>query len=321
MTADDTPAEDASPAEAAGADETAPIAAAPVADTVVDDVAEESVAAIPADSTGRVLVTGTTGGIGRAIAVQLAKKGVKLVLHCRDEKAGESMVAELRQTFDGADIELVTADLSSQAETTALAQGILDKHPSLAAVINNAGVYPGARALTDDGIELAMAVNHVAPFMLTQLLLPVLEADHGGRVVNVNSFMHKRASINFEDLQSEKDYSPTRAYARSKLADLMTTYMWSRKLSDTKVTINAYNPGIVRTKMLGGAAGPLAGLIAKSPKSAATTAVFLATSPRIRGVTGCYYAATGSTKASSKDSLNKDLQGEMWTATEALIKN
>lgn len=279
---------------------------------------EKEPAALPTDP---VLITGTTSGIGRSIAENLAAKGVPLILHVRDRKRGEELVAELKLVNNGALLELEVADLASQREVKQLAKSVADRHPSLSAVVNNAGVIAGAYMLTEDAVELGMAVNHVAPFMLTQLLKPQLVAGGGGRVVNVNSFLHKRGKLELNNLRKNEGGDSLHRYSNTKLASLLATYAWARKLEAEGVTVNAYNPGIVRTNMLpGGIVKVVAPLIAKSPKTAATTAAFLAISPRVAGLTGGYFAATGVRKASSKISRDEDLQDKVFDATLELVK-
>jgi NAD(P)-dependent dehydrogenase (short-subunit alcohol dehydrogenase family) len=267
-----------------------------------------------------ILVTGATSGLGRALAVRLATKHVPLIIHGRNPELINGLVAELKELSGETLLESVVADLASQAEITDMVKKVQAGHKSLYAVVNNAGVVMGERLVSDDGVEITLAVNHVAPFLITQLLQDELAANEGGRVVNVNSFLHKRGSVELQDLNAEKFFRPISTYSSAKLLSLMTTMVWARKLSERNITVNAYNPGVVRTKMIGGGfVRALSPLFAKSPKTAASTAAFLATSPKVEGFTGGYYAATGARKKPSDASLDEEMQETVFAATEKLL--
>ena len=273
---------------------------------------------VPADP---ILITGATSGIGRALAHIVAERHAPLIVHGRDRQRGEALVEELRQIAGDSTVELVIADLASQAEIASMAKELSQKHVSLHALVNNAGVRAKERSVSKDGLEMNLAVNHVAPFLLVRELADSLAAGNGGRVINLNSMMHRRAALDWEDLNSEKNFSPTLTYANSKLLSLMTTYAWARRLLDRKVTVNAYDPGLVRTHSFEGLMKIFAPLIAKAPKTAASTAAFLAMSPKLDGASGGYYVATGSVKASSEESGDETLQEKAFTSTEALLKS
>jgi NAD(P)-dependent dehydrogenase (short-subunit alcohol dehydrogenase family) len=268
-----------------------------------------------------VLVTGATSGIGRALALSLARKHVPLIVHGRNPELLNGLVAELKQLSGDTLLESVSADLASQAEIKDLASKIKSRHKSLHAVVNNAGVIMGARVLSDEGVEITLAVNHVAPFLITELLQDELADGDGGRVVNVNSFLHKRGSVDLENLNAQNFFRPVLTYSSAKLLSLMTTLAWSRRLRKRNITVNAYNPGMVRTKMIGGTAVRIISpLFAKSPKTAASTAAFLAISPKVAGLTGGYYAATGGQKKPSDASQDEAVQESVFVATEKLIR-
>jgi retinol dehydrogenase 12 len=278
---------------------------------------EAADAAIPSDP---VLITGATSGIGRALASSMARKHVPLIVHGRNPELLNGLVAELKELSGGALLESVVADLASQAAIAEMVQRVKSRHSSLHALVNNAGVIMGERLLGDDGVEITLAVNHVAPFLLTQLFTPELSAGGGGRIVNVNSFLHKRGSVDLGDLNAENFFRPLRTYSSAKLLSLMTTLAWSRRLAGRQITVNAYNPGTVRTKMLGGGLIRLvAPLFAKSPATAASTAAFLVISPKVAQVTGGYYAVTGSRKEPSSAALDQEMQEAVFAATERLI--
>ena len=232
------------------------------------------------------------------------------------------MIEELKPLADGSLLAFELADLASQDEVRKLAARLGEKHSALHGLGNNAGVVMGARIITGDETEVTLAVNHLAPFLLTELTADLLAADDGGRVVNINSFMHKRGEANLDNLNAELWFNPWKTYSNTKLFSLLSTFAWARRLSDRNITVNAYNPGVVRTKMLGGGVIKfLAPLFAKSANTAASTAEFLVVSPKVEGITGCYYAATGSQKQPAAITKDQQLQEKVFDATEALIKN
>src|SRR5438128_11385919 len=177
-----------------------------------------------------VLVTGATQGIGKESAAALAKLGATVVMVGRDKARGEAALAEVK-TRSGSDaVELLLADLSSIAEVRRLAAGFKARHDKLDVLLNNAGAINAGRKLSPDGLELTFAVNHLAYFLLTDLLLPVLEASAPARIVNVASDAHSGLKLDFGDLQSEKRYLSFEAYGRSKLANVLFTYELARRL-------------------------------------------------------------------------------------------
>jgi NAD(P)-dependent dehydrogenase (short-subunit alcohol dehydrogenase family) len=269
------------------------------------------------DITGRVcVVTGANRGIGRATAEGLARMGARVVMVCRRKEDGEAVAREIAGQAPVAP-DVVAADLSSQVPIRQAAGYIRGRYPSLHVLINNAGVIPPRREVTADGLELQFAVNHLAYFLLTNLLLPQLKAGSPSRIINVSSGAHTRATIDFDDLQAERSYQPKSVYGRSKLANILFTYELSRRLAGTGVTANCLNPGVVATKMLADYMGvPLAGRALAStfgatPEEGAETSIYLASSPEVESVTGKYFERRQPV-ASSRESHDDAVARRLW---------
>jgi len=237
------------------------------------------------------LVTGATAGIGEATALGLARAGATVLLVARNPAKAEEVLARLAAESGNPRLEVLLADLASLAQVRALAAEVERRHDRLHVLVNNAAVYTKERALTADGIETQFAVNHLAPFLLTNLLLPLLRRSAPARVVTVSSEAHRGITIDWENLTGERRYHGLRAYGQSKLANLLFTFELARRLSGSGVTANAVHPGVVGTSLLFGGWAPLRLLkpFLRGPEQGARTTVFLATSPRVEGVTGRYY--------------------------------
>lgn len=237
------------------------------------------------------LVTGASSGIGRATAVALAEIGSTVVLVCRDQARGRAALAKVSSASEDRSADLIVADLSSPASVRGLAAQFEAKHPRLDLLVNNAAVFRSKRVVTSDGLELMFATNYLAPFLLTRLLLPRLEAARPSRVVNVSA----PSSImpDFDDLQGERAFGSIGAFGASKAALLLFTYALARKLQGKGVTVNAYHPGLVRTNLVRGAptavraiTGVLNVFMGVSPKRASRGLVHLASSADFEGTTG-----------------------------------
>ena len=248
------------------------------------------------DLTGKtILITGATDGIGRETARQLARLGAHIILTGRNPQKAEAAVQELRQSTGNPHIEFLIADLSSQRQIRALAETVKGKIPSLYALINNAGAIFMQRQVSEDGIEMTFALNHLGYFSLTLLLLDILKDSAPARIINVSSAAHRGARLNFEDLQNERSYQGWPVYSQSKLANLLFTYELARRLEGSGITVNALHPGFVATRFgrsNGGIFDPLFRLFqfaAISPEEGARTSVYLAASPEVEGVSGKYF--------------------------------
>ena len=248
------------------------------------------------------LVTGATSGIGKATTLALATAGARVILVGRSLEKGESTRAEIVRGSGNDRVDLLVADLSSQQAIRHLAAEIDNRYPHLHVLVNNAGGIWSKRLVTVDGLETTFAVNHLAYFLLTSLLLNLLKASADARVVNVGSAWHSGV-INFDDLQSEQSYSMLRAYRQSKLANLLFTYELARRLAGSGVTANAVHPGFVASSF-GRHAGwfsygtVLAKPFGKSPEQGARTSIYLASSPEVDGVSGKYFIDCKETRSS-----------------------
>src|SRR5918993_383875 len=206
------------------------------------------------------LITGATSGIGRATAMGLANMGAGVVMVGRDRGRGEAAMADIKEKSANTSVDLMLADVSSQEEIRRLADEFKEAYPRLDVLINNAGVFRSERITTADRLETTFAVNHLAYFLLTNLLLDRLKAGAPSRIVNVASADHSNAAIDFDDLQGEKGYRGAKAYSQSKLANVLFTYELARRLQGTGVTANCLHPGVIATKLLADYVGvPVAG--------------------------------------------------------------
>jgi NAD(P)-dependent dehydrogenase (short-subunit alcohol dehydrogenase family) len=242
------------------------------------------------------LITGATSGIGRATATALAGLGASLVLVGRDRARAEETAAEIAQRSGNRDVTLLLGDLSSQAEVRRVAAEFLASQRPLHVLINNAGVINLQRTVTVDGIETTFAVNHLAPFLLTNLLLERLIASAPARIVNVSSDAHKFGLLDFDDLENTRRYRAMRVYGQSKLANILFTAELANRLDGSGVTANSLHPGAVATglgKNNGAWARVLIAMLRpffRTPADGAATSVYLAASPAVEGVTGKYFA-------------------------------
>ncbi len=269
---------------------------------------------------GRVcVVTGANAGIGRATALGLAAAGARVGMVCRDRGRGEAARGEIVRETGSATVDLFVADLSVQADVRRVASAIRDRYDRLDVLVNNAAVYTRKRTLSPDGIELQFAVDHLAPFLLTCLLLDLLERSAPSRVVTVSSEAHRHARLRWDDLQGERRYRGLGAYAAAKLANLLFTRELARRLEGTGVTANAVHPGVVGTELLFGGWGPLRLLrrFLRTPEEGARVVLRMASSPEVEGVTGRYFREEGEV-APSAAALDDDAARRLWRVSEAL---
>lgn len=243
-----------------------------------------------------VIITGASNGIGLAAARELAQRGAHVAVVVRNRERGEAAVADIKAQTGNQNVDLLLADLSSQAEIRRLAGEILQRYPRIDVLINNAGAVNMTRTLTVDGIETTLAVNHLGYFLLTNLLLDRLKESAPSRIINVSSDAARGGTINFADLQGETGYRGFRAYSQSKLANILFTNELARRLQGTGVTVNALHPGMVATGFgrnnrgwLGWGIRIAAPFMLK-PEQGAQTTVYLASSPKVEGVSGKYFA-------------------------------
>jgi NAD(P)-dependent dehydrogenase (short-subunit alcohol dehydrogenase family) len=266
-------------------------------------------------------VTGANRGIGRATAEGLAELGASLILVCRRVEDGREVSREIAAKGLPPP-EVIGADLSSQAEIRRAASEIQSRFSRLHVLINNAGIIPRRREATADGLEMQFAVNHLSYFLLTNLLLPQLRAGSPSRIVNVSSGAHTHATLDFDDLQSERAYEPQDVYSRTKLANILFTYELARRLAGSGVTANSLTPGVVATRMLADYMGvPRRGegnrTFGASPKKGAETSIYLAAAPEIAGITGKYFERKKPVP-SSRASYDEAVARRLWDVSERL---
>jgi retinol dehydrogenase-14 len=265
-----------------------------------------------------VLVTGGTGGIGRATAEGLARLGARVAISGRDLARAQAAAAEIAAATANPAVDAFAADLSAQAGVRRLARDVLSAYPRLDVLVNNVGGFWARRHLSADGLEYTFALNHLAPFLLTNLLLDRLTSSAPARVVTVSSGAQALGKIDFGDLQGERAYSGQRAYNQSKLANVMFTYELARRLAGTGVTATVLHPGVTRTAF--GAEDPTATMrvmtllarpFMKTPAQGAATAIYLASSPEAEGITGRYFA-NRRPKKSSQSSYDTAAAARLW---------
>lgn len=266
------------------------------------------------------LITGANSGIGKETALALARMGANLVMVCRDRERGRLALEETKSKSGNATVELMICDLSSQTQIRKLAQELKQKHDRLDLLINNAGVILTRRRVTEDGIESTFAINHLAYFLLTNLLLDLIKQSAPARIVNVSSTVHSSATIDFNDLQAERSYGGMRAYGQSKLANVLFTYELARRLEGSNVTVNCLHPGVIATNIfrdISGLVGTASKLFLKSPKRGAETSIYVATSPEVEGVTSKYFDDKKAVR-SSPESYDEAIAQRLWQVSEQL---
>jgi retinol dehydrogenase 14 len=264
-----------------------------------------------------VLVTGATSGIGKATALGLAVMGARLAITGRSRERTEDAAVEIRAAGGGR-VDVFVADLCSQAEVRRLADEALHCLARIDVLVNNVGGYWNTRHLTVDGLERTLALNHLAPFLLTNLLLPRLKQSARARVVTVASNAQAMGRIDFEDLQGARSYSGARAYNQSKLANVLFTYELARRLTTSSVTANALHPGMVSTSFGAEDPGRVQQLFVpfirpfmKAPTRGAATSIYVASAPELEHVTGRYFA-DGKPKKSAKRSYDEASAARLW---------
>ena len=268
--------------------------------------------------TGKVvMVTGANAGMGKEIVLALAGMGARVAMVSRDRARGEVARAEVQQKVAGAALELLIADLSSQQSIRDLVREFTSHHERLHVLVNNAGVTQRRRVESADGLESVFAINHLGPFLLTGLLLPVLTASAPSRVVTVASGAHAMGKIDFDDLQSARGYDEIRVYNQSKLANLLFSYELARRIAGSGVTANAADPGFVKTNLRVPFPYSIFSFMRGSAVDGARPAVFLASSPEVEAVSGRYFNQKGEVK-SSKLSYDEDIARRLWDVSAGL---
>jgi len=269
------------------------------------------------------LVTGANSGIGKVTATELARAGATVVLVCRDRGKGEAAMEAIRRETGNDKLDLLLADLSEVRQIETLAGTVKARLPRLDVLVNNAGAYNTKRLLTPDGYETTFAVNHLAYFLLTVELLDLLKASAPARIVNVASDAHRGGRINFDDLHGEQGYGGWKAYAQSKLANVLFSYELSRRVHGMNLSVNAMHPGGVATNFFNNIKGPIGAVtrlfapLMRTPEQGADTVVWLASSPEVEGVAGRYFADRKE-RRSNRESYDPEVARRLWEVSEQL---
>jgi NAD(P)-dependent dehydrogenase (short-subunit alcohol dehydrogenase family) len=264
-----------------------------------------------------MVVTGASSGIGKATTEALAREGALVAMVCRNHEKGQNAIAEIKKKVPNANLQLHLADLSSLKQVRALAEELKAAYPVIDVLINNAGLIPGLQQTTIEGFELSWVTNHLAPFLLTNLLMdPLLKAEQG-RIINVSSEAHRLGKIDFEHAGNPKHYSAVTAYADSKLANILFTTELARRSEFTPLTVNCLHPGVVATNFGSSSSFFIRVLVKmgrmfmKSAANGAQTSVYLATSPKIATISGKYFK-NKKPAISSADSCNAHTARRLW---------
>ncbi|MCU0621466.1 MAG: SDR family NAD(P)-dependent oxidoreductase, partial [Gemmatimonadales bacterium] len=275
------------------------------------------------DLSGRVaVVTGANRGIGRATALGIARTGARVVLVCRRVEDGEAAAHAIGAATGNAALEVEPCDLAVRARVATAAAAIAARHPALHVLVNNAGVAQKVRTLSPDGVELTVAVNHLAYMQLTLGLLGSLCGGAPARIVNVSSRAHERERLDLDDLELARNYGGVRQYCRSKLMNVAFTAELARRLEGTGITANALHPGVIGTRLLVEYfPRPLQPLVARftgTPEEGADTSVWLATSPEVAGVSGRYFVRRRAVPANPQ-ALDPEVAGRLWEWSAARL--
>jgi NAD(P)-dependent dehydrogenase (short-subunit alcohol dehydrogenase family) len=270
-----------------------------------------------------VLVTGANSGIGKAAAEGIAAQGAHVVMLCRNTEHGEAARAELIQRTRSTTVDLMIADLASQASIRQFARAFTQRYPRLDVLINNAGVNTSEQSFTHEGIDLIFGVNHIAHFLLTQLLMDSLRASEAGRVINVASIW-ARETLDWDQLHTVSQYDHLRAYGFSKLSNLIFTCELARRLQGSKITSNACHPGAVRSKLgrnykgLLGLGNVIAQYLIPKSEQGAEVMVHLSTSPEVEGLTGRYFGPKKNQEPMPPFATDPANGARLWALSEEL---
>lgn len=268
-----------------------------------------------------VLITGASAGIGKATASELAARGARVALLCRDAAKAEAARGEIRARTPSAQVDVVPLDLRSLASVRACAAAVLGAYPRVDVLVNNAGVFPPTLRLTADGFEEQIGVNHLGHFLLTNLLVERLAASAPARVVTVTSMMHAGGKIDFQSFRAPAKYNAFAAYRQSKLANLLFANELARRLAGRGVTSNSLHPGGVATEIArdsGWLMRIAMRVVGTSAEKGARTSVYLASAPELERTTGKYFVALRE-KQPDPAALDESLAKRLWDESAKLV--
>lgn len=277
---------------------------------------------IPGVETKTCMVTGANSGVGLVSARELARRGWSVLMVCRDRARGEEALATVKASASGPSPELLLADFASLADVRRLAAEVSGRRIDV--LMNNAGLMLTERRTTRDGFETTFGVNHLAPFLLTNLLLDGLRANAPSRIVNVSSRAHTRSALDFDDLNAERSFDGWQAYCRSKLCNVLFTQELARRLEGTRVTANALHPGMVATGFgretsgLWGALLKLGRFVMTTPEKGAQTQIWLASSPEVADTSGRYFIDCKPV-ATSRDGADPVAAARLWDLSARMV--
>ncbi len=269
------------------------------------------------------VVTGANAGIGKAIALGLAKRGLDVIMLCRNAERGASARDEIRAAANNPSVEVVVGDLSSPAKVRAAAKAIIDTVPEISVLINNAGMWATELQHNEDGIEMSFAVNHLAPFLLSHLLLDRLQRNGPGRIVNVNASLYTTGEVDLEKTPTGEDFHPMRTYSNTKLCNILFTREFARRFDGGGVTMNAVHPGVIRSNLAANMSGGprmfvrFGQLFGGSTDQGAEGPMYLATSDEVSDITGSYFEGRKQ-KPFAKNALDDQLASQLWEKSAML---
>ena len=273
-----------------------------------------------------VLITGADGDIGRNTTKGIAEKGAQIIMACIDLEQAKPVLDKIVKETNNNNIELMQLDLSSQSNIRNFAENFISKYPVLDVLINNAGIFSLKRFETEDGLERTIGINYFGPFLLTHLLLPIIQKSKQGRIINISSDSYKQAKFDLDDLQSKIKYKGMGAYPSSKLALILFAQELAEKLKTTNITVNAVHPGHVSTgiwnmwenpKWYQSLALKILNMFLISPEEGAQTSIHLATSDEVQNITGKYFSKKQPVKVSSKYNT-LEIQNKLWIISQEL---
>lgn len=275
------------------------------------------------DMKGKIcLITGATSGIGKQTAIALAKMRARVIFTSRDAEKGLITRNDIIRISGNPEVEMMECDLASLSSIRSFTDNFKAKYDHLHVLINNAGIWQTSRNLSKDGIELTLATNVLAPFLLTNLLIDLLKQSAPARIINVASHAHKWSKLDFENLEGIKKYSHYQIYGQSKIALILLSNKLSEILKGTGVTVNALHPGVVATNLfenMGSVFQAIFKLFMISPEKGAQTSIYLATSPDVSQITGKYFAGKKIVSA-TKEATDKETADRIWQICTDYVK-